>query len=708
MLICLIRDESIYMKKITLMLIMMIAGQIFLTYSQSTTDYYRSIASGNWHDQSVWESSADSINWTSAAFPPTSIARTITINEGNTVSVFQSVIADEVIVNRGGVLVINSAGPDSIVAFNVADGPMEKDMIVYGKVVATGVPRDSTPFSLNAVGVVSFEDGSFYEHNQNGGAIPISVWQQGSTLLLNAVTDTPPANRAQNYSNIIVDLPNLTFNLNMGFNDNVISGNIHILNTGDLTRFVLVGPQTDEIRTVTILGDIVQSAGNFNSHATGNPNSTAIVHTYGNITVTGGNFSIVRSDQGGSGKTTWYHYADLTLSNAATQNGNPSGARFILSGPEEIKLTLDNVTYGPGGLPIEVDGAVLNLGNSVIGGDGIFILNPGSTIMTSNSGGLDASLQTTGLINLSTEADYIFNGTESQVTGTRLPAAVNSLTVDNPAGVSVSGDVQVNDELKITSGNLLLDARTVTLGNDAELLEIDGRVTGTTGKITTTREINAPSSLNVGGIGLEITSTANFGTTLVERFHYPALINGNNSISRQYRIVPQNNSGLEAKLRLYYHESELDTIQESNLRLYTSADGVSGWEFVNAELDITDNYVETAGVNSFSYFTLAYGDQLVSVETGSGEMPAEYSLNQNYPNPFNPETVIQFDLPEETFVDLSVYNSIGQKVLTLINERMNQGKYSKTFNASDLPSGVYIYKLTSDKATFVKKMVLMK
>jgi hypothetical protein len=86
----------------------------------------------------------------------------------------------------------------------------------------------------------------------------------------------------------------------------------------------------------------------------------------------------------------------------------------------------------------------------------------------------------------------------------------------------------------------------------------------------------------------------------------------------------------------------------------------------------------------------------------------EYALHQNYPNPFNPETNISFDLVEAGEVTLTVYNSTGQTVATLVNGEMNSGRHSVTFDASNLPSGLYIYRLNATDFTAVKKMVLMK
>ncbi|NUN10035.1 MAG: T9SS type A sorting domain-containing protein [Ignavibacteriaceae bacterium] len=99
---------------------------------------------------------------------------------------------------------------------------------------------------------------------------------------------------------------------------------------------------------------------------------------------------------------------------------------------------------------------------------------------------------------------------------------------------------------------------------------------------------------------------------------------------------------------------------------------------------------------------------LVSNSLGSA-VPVSFSLSQNYPNPFNPSTVISFGLPVASKVTLKVYNSLGQEVATLVNgEMLEAGAYSKSFDASKLTSGVYMYKITTDNFSAVKKMLLTK
>ena len=90
------------------------------------------------------------------------------------------------------------------------------------------------------------------------------------------------------------------------------------------------------------------------------------------------------------------------------------------------------------------------------------------------------------------------------------------------------------------------------------------------------------------------------------------------------------------------------------------------------------------------------------------ERPKEFKLEQNYPNPFNPTTTIQFAVPSVSDVKLEVFNILGQKVATLVNRRMEAGVHTVNFNATNLSSGVYFYRLQSGSFVQTKKMMLVK
>lgn len=88
--------------------------------------------------------------------------------------------------------------------------------------------------------------------------------------------------------------------------------------------------------------------------------------------------------------------------------------------------------------------------------------------------------------------------------------------------------------------------------------------------------------------------------------------------------------------------------------------------------------------------------------------PLEFTLDQNFPNPFNPSTTINYSIPNSSFVQLIVYNSIGQEIAILVNEIIEGGNHSVDFDASNLPSGIYLYKLQAGSFVETKKMILMK
>lgn len=98
----------------------------------------------------------------------------------------------------------------------------------------------------------------------------------------------------------------------------------------------------------------------------------------------------------------------------------------------------------------------------------------------------------------------------------------------------------------------------------------------------------------------------------------------------------------------------------------------------------------------------------VSDITEESAIPTNFNLFQNYPNPFNPNTSIKFSLPKESNVELKVYNLFGEEVALLLKRFMPVGNHSISFDASGLPSGTYIYKLTAGEYSQAKKMLLLK
>jgi len=123
-----------------------------------------------------------------------------------------------------------------------------------------------------------------------------------------------------------------------------------------------------------------------------------------------------------------------------------------------------------------------------------------------------------------------------------------------------------------------------------------------------------------------------------------------------------------------------------------------------------------AGTIDMGAYEYEPGIHLSPVEAASITAPKEYSLAQNYPNPFNPSTTISYDIPDvgaqsavsQRNVALKVYDMLGREVATLVNESKGPGRHAVLFDASRLPSGVYIYRLQAGSFTATRRLVLLK
>jgi hypothetical protein len=104
----------------------------------------------------------------------------------------------------------------------------------------------------------------------------------------------------------------------------------------------------------------------------------------------------------------------------------------------------------------------------------------------------------------------------------------------------------------------------------------------------------------------------------------------------------------------------------------------------------------------------AVESEFLNIVDVTRELPKEFALYGNYPNPFNSQTIISFQIPEHSIVNLGIYNMRGQKITTLINEKKQPGHYSITWDAKRLSSGIYIYKLKTDNYTSCGKCLLLK
>ena len=166
----------------------------------------------------------------------------------------------------------------------------------------------------------------------------------------------------------------------------------------------------------------------------------------------------------------------------------------------------------------------------------------------------------------------------------------------------------------------------------------------------------------------------------------------------------------------YYGKSDFVTVK------FSSNGGISWVKSYNGtadSLDIARCIISDTSGNIFiagesmgtgtglDFLTIKYSESVGINESGT-EVPHNFFFAQNYPNPFNPKTIINYQLPITIYVKLAVFDITGKEVATLVNEHLQAGKYEATFDGSNLPSGVYLYRLTAGSFAETKRMVMIK
>jgi hypothetical protein len=170
--------------------------------------------------------------------------------------------------------------------------------------------------------------------------------------------------------------------------------------------------------------------------------------------------------------------------------------------------------------------------------------------------------------------------------------------------------------------------------------------------------------------------------------------------------------------KMYVVDNKLVII--SDFGVYTSSNNGVNWISRNQGLpNVINSYSLIIKDNNIFLGTDVMGvwkrlkSDLIPVENISSEIPKEFVLYQNYPNPFNPTTKIKFQIPsdvkrEMSNVRLIIFDITGREIITLVNEQLNPGTYEATFDGSNLPSGIYFYRLTAGDFTSTKKLILLK
>lgn len=185
----------------------------------------------------------------------------------------------------------------------------------------------------------------------------------------------------------------------------------------------------------------------------------------------------------------------------------------------------------------------------------------------------------------------------------------------------------------------------------------------------------------------------------IELASFTSQVSNSNVILNWTTTTEKNNSGFEIQRRGPENEWTIIGFAEGNGSSGTPKD----YTFTDMNLNsgIYNYRLKQIDLNGeFKFYNLTNEVRIA--------VPENYSLSQNYPNPFNPVTQLKYGIPHQGFVSLKVYDMLGNEVRTLVNENKTAGSYSVTFDAANLSSGIYFYKLTAGDFSDVKKMTLVK
>ncbi|MHA1739068.1 MAG: LamG domain-containing protein, partial [Candidatus Heimdallarchaeota archaeon] len=222
------------------------------------------------------------------------------------------------------------------------------------------------------------------------------------------------------------------------------------------------------------------------------------------------------------------------------------------------------------------------------------------------SDGVPSSTDNVGIYNYA-------SGTSPTLSGTPI---VNDLIVGSAVDLTLSSNVTVNGNLFLYNG-LDLNGKIITLGPTTTLFEDSGNIFGTSGIITTTRIFGTgdlSSGEDIAGLGAEITTSANMGSTTIIRGHQAQ---DGNAINRYYQINPTTTSGLDATLVFNYLDTELNGVTEADIKLFKSPVG-NVWTVQPASIvDTGNNTLSLSGIDSFSWWTAGDGDAPLPVNLSS-------------------------------------------------------------------------------------------
>jgi pectin methylesterase-like acyl-CoA thioesterase len=516
---------------------------------------FRTVKSGEWSDTATWQK-YDGANWVIAAaltdYPAyDGGVNTATIQNGHTVS-YTTTFAkgfgyiQKTVIASGGQLIVGAgktlsvAGIDGTTVVLKIDGTLtnlgtigSNTKVVYqvnGKMVNSGT------LSFNTADSVAVTATGTYQHDMNGGLPSRISFASGSTLLVTGIktAQTNLFASATTVSNMVWNCPSQANYFALRNTLAAVTGNLTIQSTG--STYVTLSQGTAALR---IGGNYIQTGGSiyFNESASGVIDSLVVA---GDFTVSGGTFTA-------NMKNSDPLYLKLNGTNKTFSHlGTLGNTHVLVNGYYNLGSAVALPTAGFG---LVVNGT-LNTGTYVVSGSGATTIADGAIVSFGAAAGINGNFANTGTKQYSTNANYTFNGTVAQTTGTNMPAGVHMLTINNSTNVTLSAALTAG-VVNLTAGKLLLGnntlADTTIMGN----VPTNYIVTNGTGKL---KQVVGASSGNIlFPVGSSVSSytpatlsntgaTDNFSVSVKDNFDYT--INDTTKIVRkQWTITPDNASG---------------------------------------------------------------------------------------------------------------------------------------------------------------------
>ncbi len=466
---------------------------------------YQAVASGDWSTLGIWQKYNGSA-WIAATTVPVQADKVITIKSGSTVTISAALTIDQIVIEAGGILSLNSG---ITLTLKKTTSP---DLAVYG------IFRNAGTLAYSGGSMATYYSGGTYQHNYTttAGTIPTSVWNTGSTCEIYGYTTNSvmPGGLNQTFDNLKWNCASQTNSVNMAGGFSSFTGNFIVQSTGTAELQMANGNYTLTItgnmtinggvlnycnvasKTITInqTGNLYINGGTLN-FASGN-NCVGNINLTGNYFQTGGSFNFGGGNSVVSSMVISGNFSQT--GGVITTTGISAVGTVVFNGAVAQSFTASGNTV-TGSVDYTINsGVTVNMGTSAVFGRN-FTLNSGGQIGIGSPDGITSSgssgnIQVSGTRSYNAGGYYLYNGTGNQVTGNGLPSTINKLTINNNTYLTLTSMTTVSSELSMLSGKILTGVNEMIVTNTA--------VGGITGNLT--------SSWVIGNLRRTITSSGTF------------------------------------------------------------------------------------------------------------------------------------------------------------------------------------------------------